>query len=126
MNQSRNIPDDVTRFVLTSVPSVPHLEAMLLFHREPSLRRTVAEVARALYLQDRAVAELLQALCKARILACEDEHYWYAPDEMLVDSVARLEQAYRENLMGVTNLIHNATQKTAMRFADAFKWRKDT
>ena len=124
MSQPRSIPDDVTRFVLTSVPSVPHLEAMLLFHREPAVRRTVAEVARALYLQDRAVAELLQSLCSARILACEDERYWYAPDETLVASVERLEQAYRENLVGVTNLIHDATQKSAMRFADAFKWRK--
>jgi hypothetical protein len=114
------------RFVLTSVPSVPHLEATLLFHREPALRRRVAEVARALYLPDRVVADLLQALCHSRILACEDELYWYAPAEALVESVNRLEQAYRENLVGVTNLIHDATQKSAIRFADAFRWRKDS
>ena len=29
------IPDDVRRFILTSVPSVPYLEAMLLLRGEP-------------------------------------------------------------------------------------------
>ena len=121
----RPLPDDVARFVLTSVPSVPYLEALLLFHREPAAQRLPADVARALYLPERAAAELLQALCKAGMLACEGERYWYAPDEALAPSVARLEQAYREQLVAVTHLIHNATQKSAMRFAEAFKWRKD-
>ncbi|KQW43557.1 MULTISPECIES: hypothetical protein [unclassified Roseateles] len=98
---------------------------MLLFHREPALRRTAAEVARALYLQEPAVAELLRALCGAGILACDDACYWYAPSEALARSVDRLDQAYRDNLVGVTHLIHDATQKSAMRFSEAFRWRKD-
>lgn len=60
------IPDDVRRFVLTSIPSVPFLEAALLFHRSPQTERTHIEVAHSLYLPEQKAAELLQALCEAR------------------------------------------------------------
>lgn len=33
---------------------------------------------------------------------------------------------YAADVIGVSNLIHDATQKTARRFADASKLRKDT
>lgn len=98
---------------------------MLLFHREPALRRTAAEVARALYLPEAAVADLLRALCGAGILACDEACYWYAPSEPLARALDSLDKAYRDNLVGVTHLIHNSTQKSAMRFSEAFKWRKD-
>ncbi|MEJ7688483.1 MAG: hypothetical protein WKG52_16710 [Variovorax sp.] len=40
--------------------------------------------------------------------------------------VAQMAQAYASNLIGITNLIHDATHKNAHRFADAFKLRKDS
>lgn len=121
------IPDDVRRFVLTSIPSVPYLEAALLFHEAPQLERHTAEVARALYLKDSAVEELLQGLCAAGVLVQGDGgRYRYAPaDDKLALAIERLARAYAADLVGITNLIHDATQKNAQRFADAFKLRKD-
>lgn len=124
------IPDEIRRFVLTSIPSVPSLEAALLLQAEPARRYTAAEVAARLYVPERAAAELLQALCAAGLVECADPAagpFRYAPrDAALAASMTSLAALYAENLVGVTTLIHDATQKSARRFADAFKLRKDT
>jgi hypothetical protein len=124
-----SIPDDVRRFVLTSIPSVPYLEAALLFHDAPPVERSAAEVARSLYMNERAATDLLEALVAAGLLATSDGGagcYRYAPaDDALNEALGRLAAVYASNLVGVTNLIHDATQKSAQRFADAFKLRKD-
>jgi hypothetical protein len=123
------LPDDVRRFILTSIPSVPYLEAALLLQRDPAARRTAAEVARALYLQERTAADLLAALSAAGVVAVDADgppRYSYAPrDEALATAMARLAEAYANDLVGVARLIHDATHKNAQRFADAFKLRKD-
>ena len=123
------IPDDTRRFVLTSIPSVPYLEAALLLHGQPGEERSAAEVAARLYVAERNAAELLKALCAAGILQCSDTpepRYRYSPkDASLADAMDALAKAYAENLVGVTTLIHDATQKSAQRFADAFRLRKD-
>jgi DNA-binding IclR family transcriptional regulator len=125
---SPDIPEDVRRFVLTSVPSVPHLEAMLLFHRAPQEERTPAEIGSLLYLPEARAAELLQELCAAGFIAAavESGRYRFSPhDAGLTAAVDRLARAYSTNLIGITHLIHNATGKSAMRFASAFQIRKD-
>ena len=125
-----SIPDDVRRFILTSIPSVPYLEAALLFRGQPSEQRSARDLARALYLPERAGAELLARLCAAGILQCTPDEpalYRYEPgDPTLARALDQLAAAYADDLVGVTNLIHDATRKNATRFADAFKLRKDS
>ena len=123
------IPDDVRRFVLANIPSVPHLEAALLLRSLPGHDLHVADVAARLYVSDRIAAELLKALCATGILHCEtgpDPRYRYAPkDASLATVMDELARVYAENLVGVTTLIHDATQRSAQRFSDAFRLRKD-
>jgi hypothetical protein len=123
------IPDDVRRFVLSSVPSVPYLEAALLLHAQPGQERSAAEVAARLYVTDRTAAELLRALCQAGLAECTatpEDRYRYAPkDAVLAATIDALARVHAENLIGVTQLIHDAMQKSAQRFADAFRLRKD-
>jgi hypothetical protein len=126
-NAFNPIPDDVRRFILTSIPSVPFVEAALLLRRQPDAALDTREVAAALYIQEAAAAELLRQLCEAGALHVEDGRYRYAPrDERLAAAWDRLAEAYSANLIGVTNLIHDTTRKSAQRFADAFKLRKDS
>jgi hypothetical protein len=124
------IPSELKRFILTSIPSVPHMEAALLMHAQPDVRRGAAEVASRLYVPEQKAADLLRALCSAGILLCDDAnvpHYWFEPGNPVLDRMlAALARAYADDLAGVTELIHDATQKSAHRFADAFKLRKDT
>ncbi len=125
-----SIPDDVRRFVLTRIPSVPYLEAALLFHQAPDVERTLQEVAGALYMPQGATRDLLATLCDDGILAISEPgaqpRYRYSPsEEAIAVSFDRLAQTYSADLVGVTKLIHDRTQKSAQRFADAFKLRKD-
>jgi hypothetical protein len=125
VSKQAKIPDDVRRFILTSVPSVPYLEAALFFRRQPALRHTPTEAARALYVQPRAAADLLRALCEAGVVACEGDEFWYAANQPLDRELGRLADFYSSDLIEVTMLIHDATQQHAQRFADAFRWRRD-
>jgi hypothetical protein len=121
-----DIPDDVRRFVLTSIPSVAYLEAILLFMRSAQRRWSTEEVASSLYLQPRAASELLETLCAAGVVSCDSACYSYSPSAEFAQFIERVAQAYHANLVGVTNLIHSGTKKSAIQFADAFKLRKDT
>jgi Mn-dependent DtxR family transcriptional regulator len=120
------IPDDIRRFVLTSIASVPYLEAALLLQREPERSFDSESLARALYIQPRAAQDLLAALHAAGIVRDEGPGWRYAPrDEALASMLQRLQQTYGKHLIEVTTLIHDVTRKNAQRFADAFKLRKD-
>ncbi len=126
------IPDDIRRFVLTSIPSVPYLEAALLLRAHPQQTYAASDVAAHLYMPERPAADLLAGLCTAGMAECtisgnEPPRYRYGPrTEALAQSMDTMAACYATNLLGVTNLIHDATQKNAQRFADAFKLRKDT
>jgi hypothetical protein len=121
-----SISPELKRFILTSIPSVPHLEAVLLMHGQPGERRTAIEVGARLYVPEHVAAGLLQSMCDAGLLSCEEGSYWYEPGNPSLDGLLdALSKAYAADLVGVTKLIHDATQRTARRFADAFKLRKD-
>jgi len=123
------IPDHIRRFVLTSIPSVPYLEAVLLFYHAPARTWNADELGRALYVDKQRAAALLEAMRAAGILGCDDEgsvRCRFEPrDDALRSAIHDIAMAYPTNLVEVTNLIHDAGAKNARRFADAFKFRKD-
>jgi hypothetical protein len=120
------LPAEVHRFVLTSIPSVPYLEAVLLLRAEPAVAWDAPRLARRLYVPEAVAAELVDQLAAAGIASMEGAAVRYAPatDELreLLDALAH---AYTVNLVTVTDLIHSRTGKRAQQFADAFRWRKD-
>lgn len=124
------IADDIKRFILTSVPSVPYLEAMLLLRNETASPWDSARVAQRLYISDKAAAALLAELHEAGVIQADDDPptaYRYAPTaDALRDIIDQLAYAYATHLVEVTHLIHSRTGKKAQQFADAFIWRKDS
>lgn len=125
-----NIPDDVKRFILVSVQSVPYLEAMLLLHSESKRAWHARQVAERLYLSEKAASELLSELHAAGVLAATEPQstsYHYCPvSEELHQMITNLANVYSKHLIEITHLIHSKTSKKAQQFADAFKWRKDS
>lgn len=121
--------DEMRRFVLTSIPSVPYLEAILLLRTEPTTGWDAPRVARRLYIGERQAAELLQSLADAGIAQAGDAaeglfRYHPATPELAL-RLGQLAQAYAANLVGVTALIHSRIDKRAQQFADAFRLRKE-
>jgi DNA-binding IclR family transcriptional regulator len=121
------LPADVRRFILTSIPSVPFLEAVLLLRAEPATAWGVAELARRLYVPERTATELLEQLTSSGIAAFvgESRAARYAPSPELRDIVDQLAQAYSTDLVAITDLIHSRIDRRAQRFADAFRFRKE-
>lgn len=124
------IPSDVRRFVSSSIPSVPFLEAMLLFYGSPQRVFTLPELAAALYLPLEKTKPLGEMLYSAGIIEpvpADSPAYRFAPrDEPLAHAIARLDEAYPKHLIEITHLVHDAHRNSAYRFADAFKLRKDS
>ena len=122
-----DIPDDVRRFILTSIPSVPYLEAVLLLRSEPQTRWHARTLASRLYVPERQGAELLANLAAAGIAAgaAEDGYSYQPATGELRERIEALARTYSANLVGVTDLIHSRIEKRAHQFADAFRFRKD-
>jgi hypothetical protein len=122
------IADDVRRFILTSIPSVPFMEAMLLFKALPGRPVETRSIAERLYVGERQAAALVDQLRAAGVVTPVEGSpatHRYAPPEELAAMLDRTAHAYVDNLIGVTRLIHSRTERMAHQFADAFKIRKD-
>ena len=121
------LPEELRRFLLTSVPSVPFVEALLLFRETRGSPVETALVARRLYLSEhaaRAVVEELRGAGIVQPLPGTAAHR-FDPHPELAGIVEVLAAHYRSHLVEVTDLIHAKSARKAHRFAEAFKWRKD-
>lgn len=121
------IPPAIRRFVLTSIASVPHLEALLLLRAAEPDVWSGERVAERLYTTSAAAFKLLDDLCQARMIERRDAGYTYRPHSQgLRDTIDELADVYARNLVEVTHLIHSRIDRQAQHFADAFRWRKDS
>jgi hypothetical protein len=123
----QTIADDTRRFILTSVPSVPYLEALLLLRTDTNTPWDPFRLARRLYIGETQALDLLQTLAEAQIARrAEDGGFTYSPaTPELARAVDGLAETYAADLVGVTDLIHSRLDKRAQHFADAFRWRKE-
>lgn len=125
------IPEDLRRFVLTSIPSVPFLEALLLMRADPAQAWSRDSLARRLYVRDKVAEGLLAELCRSGMAAPwpdpTADAYCYRPrEDALRERIDGLADLYASHLVEVTHLIHSSLDRKAQHFADAFKWRKDS
>lgn len=123
------LPEDVRRFILTSVPSVPFLEALLIYREARGEPLPPTQLSRRLYISETLAAEVVEQLVAARfVIPAEDlgVGHRFAPEEGVAGMVERLAAHYRSHLVEVTSLIHSRTGRMAQQFADAFKLRKDS
>lgn len=118
------MPDDVRRFILTSIPSIPFLEAMLLMRAEPHGRWDAASMARRLYIPASRSEELIAQLTDAGVVERTATEVRWNPPPALAAVVEALAAVYAEDLVGVTELIHSRQERRAHQFADAFRLRK--
>ncbi|ATQ77063.1 hypothetical protein CR152_23000 [Massilia violaceinigra] len=126
------IPEELRRFVLTSIASVPHLEALLLLRSGAQQDWTTQVVAERLYIGDKLAAALLADLSRAGMTvtlrrAGSEPVFRYQPATaalgQVIDALADL---YARRLVDVTHLIHSKLDRKAQQFADAFTWRKES
>ncbi len=120
-----NIPGDVRRFLLAAIPTVPHLEALLLLRARQD-DWTHAQLANRLYVDAPTATGLLDDLVAAGLASRTTETCRYAPsDPNIADTVDALAALYTRQTIVIAELIHSSSDRKAQRFADAFRLRKE-
>lgn len=107
------------------MPSVPHLEALLLLRGDSHRPWNATQIAQRLYIDDAAATAILEHLTGVGLIARgpQSNAYRYAPSAPGQAEMAdRLADLHAHALVAVTNLIHG---RPAHLFADAFRFRKD-
>jgi hypothetical protein len=120
------VPVEVREFLLACIDSVAELEALLLLRENPGQDWDATTLARRLYVGDAEGAKILQHLVKCALAIRTGGGFRYhARDterQRLVDGLA---QSHAKYLVPVTRLIHEKASGIR-KFANAFKFRKDT
>ena len=121
------LPQEVRRFILTSIPTVPFLEAVLLMRGDTAHPWDAHRLAQALYTRKKVAADLLHELVEAGIAQPEGANtFAYRPaTPELGQRLDALAISYSKNLVAVTDLIHSRLERRAQKFADAFRWKKE-
>jgi predicted ArsR family transcriptional regulator len=124
------IPEDLRRFVLSAIPCVPFLEALLLLRGDTGHTWRAESVAARLYVRERAARALLDQLCQggmAEQYPADGAPTWrYRPASAAMrELIDRLADLYARQLVQVTTLIHARLERKAQQFANAFTWRKE-
>ncbi len=120
------VPDRVRRFIATSVPSVPWVEALLILRAHSGQPWDGASLAPRLYLPVARARELLDALAQAGIAVSEEPGVFrYGPPQELLPVLDALAELYTTHLVQVTKLIHGSLDRRALQFADAFRVRRE-
>ncbi|CUI02705.1 hypothetical protein [Massilia antarctica] len=126
------IPEELRRFLLTSIASVPHLEALLLLRTSAQRDWSAQAVAERLYIGDQLAVTLLADLSRAGMTvtlrhAGSEPVFRYQPATAalgrVIDALADL---YGRRLVDVTHLIHSKLERRAKQLADAFTWRNES
>ncbi|MEO6064318.1 MAG: hypothetical protein ABIP49_00865 [Lysobacterales bacterium] len=125
------ISGNVRRFLASSISSVPQLEALLLLCADGGAARDWdgATIASRIYQSERDSLALLDELAGLGLLerVCEAPlRFRYAPGSPEISAVVReVAAAYATHLVEITQFIHAKRDVKAVRFADAFRWRKE-
>lgn len=124
------LSDELKHFVLSSIPSVPFLEAMLLLRDEPAAAWDGKRLARRLYISERAAGQLLDELHAADLVKAAGgapPSYRYEPATDVVRGIVdQLALAYAAKLVEISKLIHTGSARKAQHFADAIRQRKES
>lgn len=119
------IDPEVERFLLDSIDTVPHLEALLLLFKSPAIVWTVAELAARIYVNEKQATSILEDLARRSLIARVEQPpttYQYVPrsegQSELLDKVAL---SYRTQLVQVTRFIHSNASGSVRDFARAFR-----
>lgn len=121
--------EEIFRFILNQIDSVPQMEALLLLWESRPKQWSDSEIAKRLYVGADFARNIVQELVRRRVLVTSHQspkRYWY---ESKSDDLDRLVEAvaatYRRDLVRVSTFIHTKASSAVRDFAQAFKFTKE-
>ena len=120
------VPPEVRLFILDCIDSVAHLEALLLLKESPEQDWDVPSLARRLYIGQAEATAILEHLTACELAQrCGAGFHYRARDAERQRLVEKLAESHAKYLVPLTRLIHDKASGIR-KFADAFKFRKDS
>lgn len=121
--------EQIDRFLVDEIDSVPQLEALLLIWNRRPKKWYFSEIARSLYISQDLAAEVIRHLLQHRLVAQVEN----SPDcyELRIDSeateelLAGVDAMYRRELVRVSTMIHAKASRAVRDFASAFRFKKE-
>jgi hypothetical protein len=131
--EQEDIPEDVIRFMIERIDTVPHLEALLLLWESAPGAWSAEDIAVRVYVPPARATQILQDLARQRVAAPEAadaatamERYRYeASWDETGTMMRKVADTYRRHLVRVANLIHSKASPAVRDFARAFQFKKD-
>jgi len=117
--------DEVDRFILDQIDSVPHIEALLILWNSRPKAWPVEELAALLYLPQDRTRQILADLEQRSLAISGEVGCSYNPACPRDHLLAALDQTWRHELVRVSNLIHSKASPGVREFARAFRFRKN-
>lgn len=119
----------VDRFIVDEIDSVPQLEALLLFWNNRPKVWSCESMARALYVSPVVSADILRHLVQRRLIAevegSDGEFALIAESDEKELLLASVDAIYRRELVRISNMIHNKASRAVRDFANAFRLKKE-
>jgi len=125
------VPDrqQVDRFIVDEIDSVPQLEALLLFWKNRPQAWSSESMAKSLYVSLDVSRDILARLAQRRLITqvegSRGEFALNADSEEKERLLASLDAIYRRELVRISNMIHTKASRGVRDFADAFRLKKE-
>jgi predicted ArsR family transcriptional regulator len=120
---------DVYEFINDKIDSVPHLEALVLLWNSRPVGWTCEELASRLYISADQVADLLRDLVRMEFVTestSSPAKFSYVPNsEERNRLMFSIDDAYRKDLVRISNMIHSKASTGVREFARAFQFRQE-
>lgn len=119
----------VDRFIVDEIDSVPQLEALLLFWKNQPQVWSCESLAKALYVSPEISRDILARLAERHLVvevqASKGDFALNADSEEKERLLASLDAIYRRELVRISNMIHTKASRGVRDFADAFRLKKE-
>jgi hypothetical protein len=128
MPTSNGIPDEVRRFILAQIDSVPLIEALLLLCDRADEVWTDDKLGRALYVSPVIAKKIASDMLHRGWITVSSEADGYVYNSVWDCEgvfMKTLASVYRTQLVPVTQLIHSQSSSAARDFAKAFNLKKE-
>lgn len=125
MQEENALRQQVDRFILDEIDSVPHLEALLLLWNTRPRRWSTDELAGYLYIDGDHARQIIRDLEQRKLVECESEACSYNLDEAHDALIGELDRTWRRELVRLSTMIHSKASPSVRDFARAFRFRKE-
>jgi len=121
--------EQIDRFLVDEIDTVPQLEALLLIWNRRPKTWYCSEISKSLYISQDLARDVIRHLEQHHLLVkleSQVDSYALRTDSQELEwMLAGVDDLYRRELVRISNLIHEKASRAVRDFASAFRFKKE-